>query len=127
MVLSFRKQFEEPIKDGIKIHTIREDKANRWYKRRFIHGATGVRTKYYNLFFTGFCTSTQNIIIKPDSKRIFISPSNGKDEAFGLTGKQIDELAKNDGFESTAAFWEWFSEPFEGKIIHWTYFEYLEE
>lgn len=29
-------------------------------------------------------------------------------------------LALNDGFESVKQFFQWFNEPFVGKLIHWT-------
>lgn len=47
MILSFKEQFIPKILDGTKIHTIREDKKNRWEAGKKIHFATGVRTKNY--------------------------------------------------------------------------------
>jgi len=55
MVLAFKKRFVEPIKKGVKIHTIREDKTNRWKSGMKVHAATGVRTKNYNCFFESVC------------------------------------------------------------------------
>ena len=36
----------------------------------------------------------------------------------------MKDLARNDGFDSIQAFFEWFKEDFEGKIIHWTDLRY---
>lgn len=41
MILSFKKQFLDPIITGSKIHTIRADKPNRWKPGNKIHFATG--------------------------------------------------------------------------------------
>ena len=41
-----------------------------------------------------------------------------------LTNKQIEQLAKNDGFDSVQDFFNWFNEDFNGRIIHWTDFKY---
>lgn len=48
MILGFKPQFVQPIIDRTKIHTIREDKHNRWVPGKVIHMATGVRTKSYS-------------------------------------------------------------------------------
>ena len=63
MILGFNKRFPQPIHDKIKIHTIREDKHNRWKAGRIIHMATGVRTKHYYCFNQEICTGTQIIEI----------------------------------------------------------------
>jgi len=63
MVLGFEQQFVEPILSGTKIHTIREDKHNRWKPGRSIQMATGVRTKNYNQFNEDECVSVQEIKI----------------------------------------------------------------
>lgn len=57
MILSFKKQFSEPILKGTKIHTIREDKPNRWKPGNKIHFANGVRTQNYNCFKESVCIS----------------------------------------------------------------------
>lgn len=36
----------------------------------------------------------------------------------------VEVLAKNDGFSGVKEFFEWFSEDFKGKIIHWTDLKY---
>jgi len=103
--------FEQKINDGIKIHTIREDSNNRWKEGRVIHFATGSRTPQYNCFKEGVCTGTQRIEIA--DRTVFIG---------SVKINNIEELARNDGFDSVDDFWAWFDQysPFVGRLIHWT-------
>ena len=113
-----RKQtnFEEKIKKGIKLHTVRLDSKNRWKKDMKIHFATGASSKY-NCFKEGICTETQEITIL--------------DQCILIDGRELDlseeqYFSDNDGFDSVNDFWAWFDQysPFEGKIIHWTNLRY---
>lgn len=114
-----RKQtnFEEKIKKGIKLHTIRWDQHSRWKSGRNIHFATGARTNKYNCFKTGFCRSVQDIMI--ENRVIYI-------EGRIINPDEIEYLSINDGFDSLSDFWAWFDQydPFQGKIIHWTTLRY---
>ena len=126
MILPFKEQFVIPILDCTKIHTIREDKTNRWKAGNVIHGATGVRTKNYNQFFEDVCRSTQKIEIKYDNKcsdwpAVII---DGKEHRIYHKPNVILQLAMNDGFKHPSEFSEWFKSDFKGKIIHWTDFKY---
>lgn len=116
-----RKQtdFENKIKKGIKLHTIRWDEKNRWKKGVKIHFATGARSSKYNCFKEGVCTGTQKIVII--NRSIWI-----QDMPFPLIGHEIQYLSDNDGFDSIEDFWWWFDQysPFTGKIIHWTNLRY---
>jgi len=123
MILGFKEQFVEKIFDGSKIHTIREDKADRWMMGRPIHFATGVGTKKYKEFKKGECISIQDISINPYTKSIIIMscykfPNNHLDV------KEILRFIKNDGFDTVEDFWRFFDKHFEGVIIHWTDFKY---
>lgn len=118
MILGFKKQFVPKILSGEKIHTIRRDHANRWKPGKIIHFSTGVRTKDYDQFAIGRCTSTSEIIINPAKERVFISIGSG----LVYRGEGVLAFAKNDGFDSLEDFWKWFHQPFEGKLIHWTLF-----
>ena len=140
MILGFKQQFKAPIETGVKIHTIREDRNDRWSAGKVIHFCTGVRTKFYECFKIGKCVSVQSFSIQRQyrpilSKSAFHSYfSNGNFEIF-IDGKEIDhselmKLAENDGFDKYALgkFCEFFmkrNKPyFKGKIIHWTDFRY---
>ena len=132
MILGFKPQFKEPILNGTKIHTIREDKNNRWHFGKLIQFATGVRTKNYHCFKEGVCFGTQRIEIKHQAGfvEVFIDGvhfgeiyHHGLDDIYEYTVDLIN-LAKNDGFENIEDFFKWFNKDFKGKIIHWTKFKY---
>lgn len=120
MILTYSKdQFEAKIKAGIKIHTIREDKTNRWKEGMSIqHWRGNPRNVKLNprQFGSDVCMGIQKILITKD-REISVG------DRF-LTPVEIEALAINDGFESLRQFWAWFSEPFIGKIIHFTDFKY---
>ena len=103
--------------DGTKIHTIREDKHKRWKKGRLIHFATGIRSKNYNQFYEKVCTGVQNIQIDPVSESIKVDNKI-------LNHRDIQKIILNDGFQTRKEFWDWFNEPFKGRLIHWTSFKY---
>ena len=124
MVLGFKKQFEDKILKGSKIHTIREDSNDRWKAGNKIHFATGVRTKNYNQFKEGECKSIQTIeIFYGDVKPNLVTVAIDKGIIYS-TLLDIDfnflEFVKNDGFDSIESFFDWFDKDFKGKIIHWT-------
>jgi len=104
-----------------KKHTIRRDKSNRWEAGTKIHFSINVRKK--NLFqFAPVINviSTQSIEINniaPFLCGVFIDGNE-------LSGKEIETLALNDGFDTVDDFWNYFTEDFKGKIIHWTNLKY---
>lgn len=120
MVLGFKPQFVQPILNGTKIHTIREDKHDRWKPGMTIHFATGVRTKKYKQFKEKFCVSIQSIEIK--FKEDFLSVYINGISMHGMSF--LKTISKNDGFESEWDFLKFFKDGFKGKIIHWTNFKY---
>lgn len=122
MILGFKKQFVRPILAGTKIHTIRRDAHSRWYPGRNIQFATGSRTKNYNEFKRDICRGVQRILILPDTNWVSVIPDTGIVKI--LDDKEMLALAQNDGFDTLAEFWAFFSEDFDGIIIHWTDFKY---
>lgn len=123
MVIPFKQQFVQPILDGTKIHTIREDKNNRWKAGMTMHMATGVRTKQYNCFKEEMCTSVRRIHLNPHEELVFFLDQYGH-AYFIFSQDEIKLLAKNDGFKSVEDFWHWFDKPFTGKLIFWTLYTY---
>lgn len=115
MVIGFNKQFVSRIKAGTKIHTIREDKHNRWKVGIIMHMATGVRTKKYKQFAKKKCIHVQKISIKYYSNYIHVKIGGRV-----IPDGEVIRLACNDGFRGVKYFKEWFSKDFTGKIIHWT-------
>jgi uncharacterized protein YqfB (UPF0267 family) len=135
MILSFKKEFVPKILAGTKIHTIREDKPNRWKVGNKIHFATSVRTKNYNCFKEGECLFIQDIHMSIDESIYKYSPKL-KEFTIVITigskvlraGTETVQFALNDGFSSYQEFHNWFypliikteNRCFHGKLIHWT-------
>ena len=133
MILSFSKQqFVDRIKSGVKIHTIREDKHNRWkpgMKIQFWFGNprnTRSKNKPYH-FANGECCDVNRIKLDyaiPEEK-------NGKSLDFSLSintelaymksygSMAFEDIAINDGFDNSDEMFAWFSDklPFDGKLI----------
>ncbi len=147
MILGFKKQFKQSILNGTKIHTIREDKHNRWKANNKIHFATGVRTKNYNQFFNLVCISVQPIILVNHGNHVYCNIQTDENNYIhndcvehehikwysghlNQKGGLLGDLCKNDGL-SWADFKGWFvpkhGDKFTGKIIHWTDFRYTAE
>jgi hypothetical protein len=130
MILGFKEQFKQPILEGTKIHTIREDKANRWSPEYAIHFSTGVRTKKFNMFDVRPCTSVQKIRIewmkigKTNCASVCIDNTCVGRYTNGYASGLCNAIAKNDGFANAKEFFEFFNKNFQGKIIHWTDFKY---
>lgn len=129
MLLTFSKtEFEQLIKDCIKIHTIRADKGQRWKVGSKIHFWMGNprntkgKNKPYQ-FGIGEVSRVEKIemyfAIHEDwqTDKVYI----GNNPVL----KTIDELnllAKNDGFENWEQMKLWFDNPnkqYFGKIIFW--------
>lgn len=120
MLTTYKAEFVPKILDGSKIHTIREDKHNRYKVGVTLHQWKGnprnVRNDPYH-FATAKCESTQQILILfKNALRVEVLVDNRY-----LNPVEIEELAKNDGFTSSYELFKWFNfEDFKGKIIHWT-------
>ncbi|MEA4981438.1 MAG: hypothetical protein VB066_01845 [Paludibacter sp.] len=139
MIIGYKPQFPTKILAGIKKHTLREDRHDRWHAGMKMHQSAGVRTKKYKLLRLDTCTGTQKVIISivdksknPDSY-VCCKKINRKqvDRAFDvivdnkkLRWRHIVMLAHNDGFDSADEFFKWFFDGFTGKIIHWTDLRY---
>ena len=131
--------FAKKILEDTKKHSIRVDKKNRWRAGMKIQHAHGVRTKRYIMFLEGECKSVQKIKIEKfdgvltDDYYIYKVLHKGIEFIMGfkvivddkvLSHETIAILAKNDGFDSTSDFFDWFWDGFEGKIIHFTDLKY---
>lgn len=124
MIISFSPQFVPKILDGTKIHTLREDKANRWQAGRKMHMYTGRYTAKDRQFIKeDTCKSTQYVNVQPDCNWIeigYMSDEWGFMIDRVLIGKELREFARNDGFDSLESFWQWFTATQTLKLIHWT-------
>ena len=119
----FGKDWDCTINLSPKLHTIRQDKTNRWDKGKLIHPVIHNRTSQHFQFAPEIeCKSTQIIEILPDKEYVKILKMFESSKQ--LTELEIKLLANNDGFDSIEEFWKYFNTDFEGKIIHWTNFRY---
>lgn len=109
-----------------KIHTIREDKTDRWKPGILIDFFINCRQKNMFRFAPRVpVVSVQKFQIvyydKTDTKwdiphlKYAVRIDNRR-----LEPTDIEKLALNDGFETIKAFFEYFNEDYVGKIIHWT-------
>lgn len=124
-------------KGSPKIHTIREDKHNRWQVGKMIDFYINNRTKKAFRFAPRVAvTAVQNIAIHWTGEcreltpclantgefynyvEVVISPDS--EDYRLLTIKEVEQLARNDGFNNAEDFFAYFNGNFKGKIIHWT-------
>lgn len=116
-----------------KLHTIREDKNDRWQPGTMIDFYINSRTKNMFRFAPRILViSRQSIEIKYFSNHLIVFIDefffgqafwHSKDDFYDYT-IDLEKLAINDGFESVEDFFDYFNEDFKGKIIHWTDLKY---
>ena len=129
MILPFKPQFKPLILDGTKIHTIREDKHDRWKVGMKIHMATGVRTKNYKQFAEATVSEISTIEIKWYGSKEFSNRAvqvKVNETNITNTFDTLDLLVKNDGFSNRQDFFAWFNEDFTGKLIYWENLKIIE-
>lgn len=125
MILTFSKQqFVDRIISGVKRHTIREDKTNRWKPGMKIHFWKGnprnVKLNPY-FFATGIVNETLKVNIYPNENNIYfpvLRVSVTKIES-------LNRFAISDGFDSWDEMKTWFKDDFKGKIIYFKNVEVL--
>lgn len=118
MILNFSlPKFRKKIEDGDKIHSIRS--GTRWKPGMKIHLTIGAWTQNYTCFDKKTCTGVQLLRMLPISQKVWIDTK-------ALEDGDISLLAKNDGFESTKDFFDFFKKSdipgdlFIGQLVHWT-------
>lgn len=139
--LIFNTLYTPVYKGYPKLHTIREDKSERWKPGMMIDFFIGTRTKNMFRFAPHVqVVSTQEIFMtrRGTDIEITISKANsyiGGDDFYVYHDTKV-LLARNDGFDSYSDFVKYFYEIieengkktgnywFKGKIIHWTNFKY---
>jgi hypothetical protein len=133
MLLTFSKTtFRDRIISGTKVHTIREDKHNRWKVGNKIHFWMGNprntmgKTKPYQ-FGLGEASRVEDILmdfaILEDwsTDTVYIG-----DDIILKSYDELNALAENDGFDDWEQMKLWFDNPdrlYSGKIIFWKNFE----
>jgi hypothetical protein len=112
-----------------KIHTIREDKKNRWKAATKIDFFINARQKNMLRFAPVLpVVSVQKIEIKwyrnSKEKRFWYKDATICIDEVYLNCESCIKLAQNDGFDTIEDFFDYFNEDFTGKIIHWTDLKY---
>ncbi len=108
-----------------KLHTIREDKKNRWKTDVMIDFYINVRQKNMFRFAPRIpVVSTQEVEIVYDA--VFGKNLHPK---IIIDGKRldkylVDDFAQNDGFDTIEDFLDYFDKDYKGIIIHWTDLRY---
>lgn len=118
-----------------KIHSMREDKNDRWKPGRLIHFFINCRQKNMFQFAPVLpVISTQRVEILwgcdttitagtmklQGTYRQYIILVDGRQ----LSIREVEALAVNDGFDNKQDFLDYFNTDFKGKIIHWTDYKY---
>jgi len=121
MILTFSRQsFVHSIIFGRKIHTIREDKTNRWKVGMKIHFWSGnprnVKKHPYQ-FGLGMVKEVLPIEIYPSQNMVKINRNSIESTITEI--KLLNRLAINDGFLGWEDMKKWFKFDFKGKIIIW--------
>ena len=133
MLLTFsKKEFRTLIKKEVKVHTIRDDKNNRWKLGTKIHFWLGNprntrgKIKPYQ-FGVGEVSRVETI------RMDFAMPEEWQPDVVFIgedirlkTEEELNSLAINDGFENWLQMKQWFFNPdgqYFGKIIFWKNFE----
>lgn len=124
MTLQFRRQFVDPIKNGLKTSTIRIDANNRWEKGKKIHFATDVNRRTYNNFLVGECKSIEIIELEYPEDKMTGNPFGTpivKIDGFAIPHEEVTELAISEGYENKSGLISFLrNNGSKGKIIHWT-------
>ena len=112
-----------------KLHSMREDKKDRWHSGSKIHMVVFNRTKNQFQFASVIdCMSTQPVEMVNRKDYRFVSVDHRclfeRDTRMVYFTPEFFNLIENDGFEDVDQFFNWFNHDFKGKIIHWTDLKY---
>lgn len=129
MILGYTVPHEkENILKGLKIHTMRMDRVNRWHEGRLIHHSTGTRSKDYECFLVNKCKGTQKVLLLllEEKGKHFLKVTVDRKR---LSQSEVELLAINDGFETLQDMIDFFFKDKDItmaglKIIHWTNLKY---
>lgn len=109
--------FRSKILNGIKLTTIRD--SDKWKPGTPIEFVEVDENKE-GQFTTGICIEACSIMIEPNIKMVTIGAFAGEGYiAKSFRDGEIEEIAKDDGFDSVDDFWIYFNEDFKGQIISW--------
>lgn len=132
MILTYsHPRFADMITHGHKIHTIREDRHNRWREglriQHWMHNPRNVSKNPYPFAqnLNHVCTGTQKITLI--ASRTISSDLRIWVDGYELQYDEVIELARADGFDSPRQMARWFfgviadaPQFWTGNLIHWT-------
>lgn len=129
-----------------KIHTMREDKHDRWkagmsiqmvyrgknysildeFNKGIPELSKCISTQSIILYFSEYAGQTKMVSIYIDGRLYWVGQvtNTGGNSCSREDRKLIETLAINDGFKSSIEFFKWFNKDWTGKIIHWTDLKY---
>lgn len=112
---NFQKQFAEPVADGVKKQTIRANRKNG-------HAKPGQALQLYTGMRTKSCKKLRDVVCV-DVQEIRIGYNGVMLGGVAMSGKDVGELARADGFHSVSEFRDFFRAqyglPFHGVLIRW--------
>ena len=116
--INFMPQFEKPILDGTKIHTLRNTARAKVGDKLQLY--TGQRTKACRLIKEVVCTATIRVKFEIDCFNMF---------PWILDREGLEIFARNDGFDDYSKMLDWFcdnkKQPWAGCVIAWGDAPYL--
>lgn len=129
-----------------KLHTMREDKHDRWragmsiqmvyrgpkysikdqFNKDIQELSTCVSTQSIILYFSEYAGDSKLVSIYIDSRLYWVGQvtKTAANSCSPEDRQLIEQLAMNDGFESSIDFFRWFKKEWSGKLIHWTDLKY---
>jgi len=127
MILAFNKEnlekrdFIRKIECGVKVSTIRSDKAGKWVRGRSIQMYAKGPRNGGKMFAESYAKAVYRISIDPITNSVVIKYPNSDKTLYRCVNDidQLNILAISDGFESWEDMKSFFKEPFVGKIIYW--------
>jgi len=131
MILTFSKErFKYSYKAGIKKHSFRDDPTNRWKAgmsiQMWLHNPRNYNSHPDIHCFSDkeHCVSVQLVHFDPYHQvlTVFRGVKEGKEVWDKIS--DVEQVAINDGFDSTRMFWYWFDKEKTMKCIHWTDLKY---
>lgn len=112
---NFKKEFAGAVKSGEKCQTIRKKRKRSTKSGELLFLYTGMRTKD--------CVKLCNVICKSVQEIFIVGNCGISVDGIWLNNREIDNLAKEDGFSGVSSFLDFFDSqydlPFSGEIIKW--------
>ena len=114
--LNFSAEFASAVQNGTKRQTIRPKRKRPIQWSDYLYFYTGQRTRSCRKLGESVCLAVRDICIVTEGRQVAI-------DGLKLTTTEVENLAKDDGFDSVGAFFAWFEgrygPEFNGVLITW--------